>query len=116
VYEAAKLMTFTNPQTFPLLLYIFYSLHYSPRLHLNVVHLSHAASCVLVRILLRLNSHPLMHSTQDIHLTPLLLQTFKWPLLLLFRKREAEFLLHRLIAAIAECWKCQKLKQKRIER
>jgi hypothetical protein len=100
---AAKVDDILNPLLPPF--------RYSPRLLLYVVHLSHAASCVLVRILLRLNAHPLMHPTQDIHLSPLLLETFKWPLFFLFREREAELLLHRLIAAIAECWKCQQLKQ-----
>lgn len=74
--------------------------------------LRHAASCVLVDIFLCLNAHPLLNAAHHIHLSVSLLKAFERPLLLLLREGEAEFLLHRLVAAIvAKRRKRQKLKR-----
>lgn len=83
----------------------------SPRLHLFFSCLSHAAPCVLVHIFLCLHAHPMLDATHHIHLATFLLKAFKRSLFFFFRERKAELLLHRLVAAIVERWKRQKLKR-----
>lgn len=84
----------------------------SPCLHLFLSCLSHASPCILVHIFLCLHAHPMLDATHHIHLATFLLKAFERALFFFFRERKAELLLHRLVAAIVERRKRQKLKRK----